>query len=179
MKNKKSEKYVLVCKIRCLVRVAKLEKMRELPGKIIKCSIEFSSKIDLKSSKKSRKTDFAAKIDKKALPGTAFWGKSRILVIFGLPGGTQKLLKIYEGIGKRGLGSHLVATLGDSAHFFRFWLHFWCILAPFWVPRGHFLTNLYRFSTMIFMSSFHLCFLCFTARQQENDTSRQQYSRTA
>ena len=33
----------------------------------------------------------------------------------------------------RGLGSHLVATLGGSAHFFRFWLHFWSILAPFWL----------------------------------------------
>ena len=43
-------------------------------------------KIDLES----RKTAFAAKIDKKALPGTAFWGKSRFLVIFGLPGGIQK-----------------------------------------------------------------------------------------
>ena len=50
-------------------------------------------KIDLES----RKTAFAAKIDEKALPGTAFWGKSRFLVIFGLPGGTQKLLKIYGG----------------------------------------------------------------------------------
>ena len=74
-----------------------LEKIRELHGKIVKFPVEFSSKIDQKSIKKSRKTTFAAKIDKKALPGTAFWGKSRFLVIFGLPGGTQKLLKIYGG----------------------------------------------------------------------------------
>ena len=50
-------------------------------------------KIDLES----RKTTFAAKINEKAVPGTAFWGKNRFLVIFGLPGGTQKLLKIYGG----------------------------------------------------------------------------------
>ena len=36
-------------------------------------------------------------------------------------------------IGGRGLGSYLVATLGGSAHFFRFCFHFWRILAPFWV----------------------------------------------
>ena len=47
-------------------------------------------KIDLES----RRTTFAAKIDEKALPGTAFWGKSRFLVIFGLPGGNQKCPKV-------------------------------------------------------------------------------------
>ena len=73
-----------------------LEKMRGGLEKNKFFFIDFSSKIDQKSIKKSRKTTFAAKIDKKALPGTAFWGKSRFLVIFGLPGGTQKLLKIYD-----------------------------------------------------------------------------------
>ena len=47
-------------------------------------------KIDLES----RKTPFAAKIDEKALPGTAFWGKNRFLVIFGLPGENQKCPKV-------------------------------------------------------------------------------------
>ncbi len=74
-----------------------LEKMRGGLEKNKFFFIDFSSKIDQKSIKKSRKTTFAAKIDEKALPGTAFWAKSRFLVIFGLPGGTQKLLKIYEG----------------------------------------------------------------------------------
>ena len=87
-----------------------LEKMRGGLEKNKFFFIDFSSKIDQKSIKKSRKTTFAAKIDEKALPGTAFWGKSRFLVVFGLPGGTQKLLKIYEGIGKKGswepCGSH-------------------------------------------------------------------------
>jgi len=55
--------------------------------------IDFSSKIDYKSIEKSRKTIFAAKIDEKALPGTAFLGKCRFLVIFGLPRGTQKITK--------------------------------------------------------------------------------------
>ena len=49
-------------------------------------------KIDLES----RKTAFAAKIDEKALPGTAFLGKSRFLVIFGLPSGIQKWAKVHE-----------------------------------------------------------------------------------
>ena len=47
-------------------------------------------KIDLES----RKTAFAAKIDKKAFPGTAFLAKNRFLVLFGLPEGTQKLPRI-------------------------------------------------------------------------------------
>ena len=58
-----------------------LEKMRGGLEKNKFFVIDFSSKIDQKSIKKSRKTTFAAKIDEKALPGTAFWGKSRFLVI--------------------------------------------------------------------------------------------------
>ena len=49
-------------------------------------------KIDLES----RKTAFAAQIDKKAVPGTAFGGKSRSGGGFGVPRGTPKLLKMLK-----------------------------------------------------------------------------------
>ena len=63
----------------------------------------------------------------------------RFLVDFGVPEGTQKLLKISEGFWvKRGLGSHRVATLAGSAHFFRFWLDFLSILVPFCVTQAPF-----------------------------------------
>ena len=80
-----------------------LEKMRGGLEKNKFFFIDFSSKIDQKSIKKSRKTTFAAKIDKKALPGTAFWGKSRFLVIFGLPGGDPKIDKNLRGILSKGV----------------------------------------------------------------------------
>ena len=35
---------------------------------------------------------------------------------------------------ERDLGSHVVPTLGGSAHFFGFWLHFWSILALILLP---------------------------------------------
>jgi hypothetical protein len=82
-------------------------------------------KIDLES----RKTTFAAKIDEKALPGTAFWGKSRFLVIFGLPGGTQKLLKIYDPFPVKG------SWEPSGSHFGRF-SAFFSILAPLLVHSG-------------------------------------------
>ena len=82
-----------------------------------------------KSIKKSRKATFAAKIDQKALPGTAFWGKSRFLVIFGLPGGTQKLLKIYESFWVKG------SWEPSGGHFERF-SAFFSILAPLLVHSG-------------------------------------------
>ena len=49
-----------------------LEKMRGGLEKNKFFFIDFSSKIDSKSTEKSRKTTFAAKIDEKALPGTFF-----------------------------------------------------------------------------------------------------------
>ena len=73
-----------------------LEKMQEGLEKNIGFSIDFSSKIDPKSSSKSRNTASAAKIDKRTLPGTAFLGQSRFFVFFWAPGGTPKLLKIYD-----------------------------------------------------------------------------------
>ena len=100
-----------------------------------------------------RETTFAAKIDEKALPGTAFLGKNRFLLIFGIPGGTQKSLKIYESFGVKGSwepsGSHfgrfsaffsilaalLVHPGSSGAIFWRicivFWPFFWCHLFIF------------------------------------------------
>ena len=111
-----------------------LEKMRGGLEKNKFFFIDFSSKIDQKSIKKSRKTTFAAKIDKKALPGTAFWGKSRFLVIFGLPGGTQKLLKIYESVWVKG------SWEPSGSHFGRFSALF-SILAPLLVNSGYTLAH--------------------------------------
>ena len=82
-------------------------------------------KIDLES----RKTPFAAKIDEKAPHGTAFWGKSRFLVIFGLPGGTQKLSKIYDSFPVKG------SWEPSGSHFGRF-SAFFSILAPLLVHPG-------------------------------------------
>ena len=57
--------------------------------------IEVSSKSTKESSKKSRKTIFAAKIDKKAfLEAHAFSTTTNILVNFGVPQGTEKLNKM-------------------------------------------------------------------------------------
>ena len=91
--------------------------------------IDFSSKIDQKSIKKSRKTTFAAKIDKKALPGTAFWGKSRFLVICGVSGGTPKLLKVYGTFWVKG------SWEPSGSHFGRF-SAFFSILAPLLAHPG-------------------------------------------
>ena len=123
------------------MRVAMLEKMRGGLKKNKFFFMDFSSKIDWKSIEKSRKTTFAAKIDEKALPGTAFLGKCRFLLIFGIPGGTQKLLKIYESFRVKGSWEPSGSHFGRFNAFFWFWLHFWCILAPFWVPRARFLVN--------------------------------------
>ena len=79
-----------------------LEKMRAGVEKYKFFSIDFSSKIEPKNRGKSGKTAFAAKIDEKALPGTAFLRKIRFLLIFGLPKGTPKLLKIYGGFWVKG-----------------------------------------------------------------------------
>ena len=64
--------------------------------KCIDVLMKKTSKIDEKSSPKVRKTLFARKIDNKSLPGAPFGAKDRFLVDFGVPEGTQKLLKIYE-----------------------------------------------------------------------------------
>ena len=97
-------------------------------------SIDFSSKIEYKSTEKWRKTTFAAKIDEKALPGTAFWGKSRFLVIFGLPGGTQKLLKINAHFWVKG------SWEPSDGHFGRFSALF-LILAALFVNSGSILDH--------------------------------------
>ena len=82
-----------------------------------------------KIDQESRKTAFAAKIDKEALPGTAFCGKNRFLLIFGIPGGTQKLLKIYESFPVKG------SWEPSGSHFGRF-SAFFSILAPLLVHPG-------------------------------------------
>ena len=55
--------------------------------------IECSPKIDEKSSPTVRKALFARKFDKQSLPGAPFGANDRFLVDFGVPEGTQKLLK--------------------------------------------------------------------------------------
>ena len=125
--------------------------------------IDFSSKIDWKSIEKSRKTTFAAKIDENALPGTAFLGKCRFLLIFGLPGGTQKLLKIYESFRVKGSWEPSGSHFGRFNAFFWFWLHFWCILAPFWVPRARFLVDFCSF----------FCFGGETVKHDKNTATQQ------
>ena len=74
-----------------------VEKFARGFGKMHRFFDQESSKIDEKSSPKVRKTLFARKIDKKSLPGAPFGAKDRFLVDFGVPEGTQKLLKIYGG----------------------------------------------------------------------------------
>ena len=73
-----------------------MKNARAASKKCIDFFINFSLKINEKSSPKVRKTLFARKIDKKSLPGAPFGAKDRFLVDFGVPEGTQKLLKIYE-----------------------------------------------------------------------------------
>ena len=112
-----------------------LKKLRTALEKCIDFLIKKSSKIDEKPSPKVRKTLLARKIDKKTLPGAPFGAKDRFLVDFGDPQGTQKSSQ--RGAHHWG-GTLLAATLGASAHLSRFWLHFWSILAPFWVTLAPF-----------------------------------------
>ena len=63
---------------------------------------------------------------------------SPIFTNFWVPSGTPKGQKNMEGSELKGLGSHLVATLGGSAHVSRCWLRFWSILVPFWVALAPF-----------------------------------------
>ena len=115
--------------------------------------IDFPWKIDQKSIKKSTKTVFATKIDKKAFPGALFVAKSRFLVDFGVPEGTQKLLKIYETFWVKG------SWEPSGSHFERF-SAFVSILARFWLdfgyPRPHSGSNL-----IVFFVVFWLFFCCF------------------
>ena len=71
-----------------------VEKIAHCFEKIHQFFIDFSSKIDEKSSPEVRKTPFARKINKKTLPDTPFWAKDRFLVDFWVPEGTQKLVKV-------------------------------------------------------------------------------------
>ena len=73
-------------------------KMRGRLGKTIDFSSQISSKIDEKSFKKSRWTQFAAKVDKIAFPGTVFVGKNRFWVVLGIPGVIQKSQKTTKKI---------------------------------------------------------------------------------
>ena len=60
---------------------------------------------------------------------------------------------------ERDLGSDVVATLGGSAHFFRFWLHFLSILVPFWVTQAQFSNNFGSF-LFIFLVGKSVFFNC-------------------
>ena len=62
-----------------------------------------------------------------------------------------KLQKWAREIDPRGLGSHPVATLGGSAHFFRFWLHFLSILAPLGVTLAPFSNDFECFLVSFFL----------------------------
>ena len=66
------------------------KKIRAALEKCIDFVIDFSPKIDEKSSPKVRKTLLARKIDEKSLPFAPFGAKDRFLVDFGDPQGTQK-----------------------------------------------------------------------------------------
>ena len=119
-------------------------------------SMDFSSKIDQKPTKKTRKSTFATKIDKKAFLGASFLAKNRFFAIFGVPRGTQKLSKIY------------VVTKWSrkpsGGHVGRFTV-FYSILGPFWVHsrplRAHFLVNLCVFQ-LFWLFYGLLCFHVFS-----------------
>ena len=73
-------------------------------------SLIFHPKSTENQSKNRGKRHSQQKSMKKAFPGTAFLGKCRFWLIFGIPGGTQKLLKTYESFRVKGSwepsGSH-------------------------------------------------------------------------
>ena len=73
--------------------------------------IGFSPKIDENLSLKVRKTMFARKVNKKSRPGALFWAKDRSLVDFGVPEGTQKSSKSYEGAGVKGVEARLFGRI--------------------------------------------------------------------
>ena len=93
------------------------------------------------------KSAFATKIGKKAFLLAHFFTKNRFFVIFGVPRGTPKSLKINEGVGTKWSGKPSGGHLGGFTAF-------QSILRLFWVHSGplpdHFLANL-------------VCFLIFVA----------------
>ena len=67
-----------------------LEKKQERLGKSVKFSIEFSSKIDLKSTSKSGKTAFATKIASGAVSRLTFFASGLVFGRFWTPGRDPK-----------------------------------------------------------------------------------------
>ena len=106
--------------------------------------MDFSSKIDQKPTKKTRKATFATNIDKNAFLGASFLAKNQFFAIFGVPRGTQKLSKIYAPVVTKW------SWKPSGGHFGRF-TAFYSISGPFWVHsqplRANFLACLVRFST--------------------------------
>ena len=52
-----------------------------------------------------------------------------------------------------------MATLGGSAYFFRFWLHFWSILAPIWVTLARF-SDIFGCLSFAFFREKSVCLGC-------------------
>ena len=88
-----------------------MKKARAAFKKCIVCFIDFSPKIDDKSSPNVRNTIVGTKIDKKLFPGTPFLAKDRFLVDFWVPEGTQKSPKSYEGAGGMGFEARLFGRI--------------------------------------------------------------------
>ena len=121
--------------MQCFVRVASLKKTRADVKTYIYFCIKISSKIDQKSTKKSRTTAFATKPVKRRSLEHPFSPKIDFWSIWGSQRRPQNWQKWVRDIDPRGLGSHLVATLGDLEYFFPFWVDIWSI----WdTPRPHF-----------------------------------------
>ena len=106
-----------------------MKKARAAFKKCIDFFIDFSPKIDDKSSSEVRKTLFARKIDKITLPGTPFLAKDRFLVDFWVPEGTPELPKV----GATFWGQWSWKPSGS--HFGRFSALFG-ILVPFLIDSG-------------------------------------------
>ena len=87
---------------------AALRKTRERWREDTTKNVDFCTEIEEKPKDKSRKTAFAARIDKKTLPGTAFLGKNRFSMIFGAAGGTQNSLKTSKKIIMRSIWGHFL-----------------------------------------------------------------------
>ena len=181
-----------------------LKKPRAALKKCIDFCIDFSPKINEKSSPKVRKTLFARKNDKKSLPDAPFGAKGRFWVDFWVPVGTLKLVKICGPFWEKG------SWEPSGSHFGRF-NHFFSILAPLLVHSGSildppgsifswFLQFFLFFGSVVFIAvsffdhDFHVIFSSLrplfhskTARkrhvkttiQQGSMTTRQQDSRTA
>ena len=79
-------------KKQCFVKVAMLQKMTDKLKKHNNFFVNFSSKIDAKSSQKSRKTREATKVDKNTTLESPFSLDGAILGHFWVPAGRQKSL---------------------------------------------------------------------------------------